>query len=104
VELANLFAQRWTIETVFSEVKRYLRGPNILLRSQRPDLVEQDFYGLLLAHFGVRSVMIEAARKHGIPPPEISFVHAARVVVRRLPEMVFFSPLWWLPDAASEAR
>ena len=104
LELANLFARRWKIETVFSEVKRYLRGPGILLRSQRPDLVEQDFYGLLLAHFGVRSVMVEAARKHGIPPPEISFVHAVRVVVRRLPEMVFFSPLWWLQDAPSEAR
>lgn len=104
LELANLFARRWKIETVFSELKRYLRGSQIFLRSQRPDLVEQDFYGLLLAHFGVRSVMVEAARKHGIPPPEISFVHAARVVVRRLPEMVFFSPLWWLPDASSQAR
>jgi hypothetical protein len=104
LELANLFARRWKIETVFSELKRYLRGSQIFLRSQRPDLVEQDFYGLLLAHFGVRSVMVEAAHKHGIPPPEISFVHAARVVVRRLPEMVFFSPLWWLPDASSQAR
>jgi hypothetical protein len=104
LELANLFARRWKIETVFAELKRYLRGRDILLRSQRPDLVEQDFYGLLLAHFGVRSVMLEAARKHGIPPPEISFVHAARVVVRRLPEMVSFSPLWWIPETPSEAR
>jgi hypothetical protein len=104
LELANLFARRWKIETVLSELKRYLRGPDIMLRSQRSDLVEQDFYGLLLAHFGIRSVILEAARKLGIPPAEISFVHAARVVVRRLPEMVSFSPLWWLPETPFQAR
>src|SRR4051812_8888896 len=54
IDLANLFAQRWGIETTFGELKTYLRGREVLLRSQRPDLVEQDFFGLLLAHFGVR--------------------------------------------------
>lgn len=98
IELANLYASRWGIETAFGELKTYLRGREVLLRSQRPDLVEQDFYGLLLAHFGVRSVMEEAARERAIPPTELSFVHAVRVVIRRLPEMVSFPPLWWLPD------
>lgn len=101
--LANLYAKRWRIETAFGELKTYLKGPGVLLRSQRPELVEQDFYGLLLAHFGVRSIMEEAARKQNIPPAELSFVHAVRVVIRRLPEMVSFSPLWWLPDAPSAA-
>jgi hypothetical protein len=100
LELANLYARRWGIETAFSEVKTYLKGPGVLLRSQRPDLVEQDFYGLLLAHFGVRSIMVEAAQKQGIPPTELSFLHAVNVVIRRLPEMVSFSPLWWLPEPA----
>lgn len=101
IELANLYASRWGIETAFGELKTYLRGREVLLRSQRPDLVEQDFYGLLLAHFGVRSVMEEAAREQAIPPTELSFLHAVRVVIRRLPEMVSFSPLWWLPDPPS---
>lgn len=104
LKLANLYAKRWGIETAFAEVKTYLKGPGVMLRSQRPELVEQDFYGLLLAHFGVRSIMEEAARKQGIPPTELSFVHAVRVVIRRLPEMVSFSPLWWLPDAPSPSR
>lgn len=103
LELANLYAKRWGIETAFAEVKRYLKGPGVLLRSQRPALVEQDFYGLLLAHFGVRSIMHEAALEQSIPPTELSFVHAARVVIRRLPEMVSFSPLWWLPNTPSAA-
>jgi hypothetical protein len=101
LDLANLFARRWGIETAFGELKTYLRGRGVLLRSQRPDLVEQDFYGLLLAHFGVRCVMDEAARERSIPPTEVSFVHAVHVVIRRLPEMVSFSPLWWLPDMPS---
>jgi hypothetical protein len=104
IELANLFAKRWGIETAFGELKTYLRGREVLLRSQRPDLVEQDFFGLLLAHFGVRSVMDEAARERSIPPTEVSFVHAVRVVIRRLPEMVSFSPLWWLPEIPSTSR
>jgi hypothetical protein len=103
LELANLYARRWGIETAFSEVKTYLKGPGVLLRSQRPELVEQDFYGLLLAHFGVRSVMEEAARKQGIAPTELSFLHALNVVIRRLPEMVSFSPLWWLPQEPAPA-
>src|SRR4051794_19124394 len=81
IELANLFARRWGIETAFGELKTYLRGREVLLRSQRPDLVEQDFFGLLLAHFGVRCVMDEAARERSIPPTEVSFVHAVRVII-----------------------
>jgi Insertion element 4 transposase N-terminal/Transposase DDE domain len=103
LELANLYARRWGIETAFAELKTHLRGSGVLLRSQLPELVEQDFYGLLLAHFGVRSIMHEAAREQRISPTELSFVHAVRVVIRRLPEMVSFSPLWWLPDDPSAA-
>ncbi len=98
LKLAKLYARRWGIETALAELKTYLRGPELLLRSQRPELVEQDFYGLLLAHYGIRSLMDQAARERNIPPTELSFLHAVRVVIRRLPEMVSFSPLWWLPD------
>ncbi|HYI08092.1 MAG TPA: IS4 family transposase [Thermoanaerobaculia bacterium] len=101
-KLAELYAKRWGIETVIGEVKTYLKGPGTL-RSELPELVEQDFYGLLLAHFGVRSIMHEAALQQRIPPTELSFIHSVRVVIRRLPEMVSFSPLWWLSDAPSAA-
>jgi hypothetical protein len=103
LELANLYAKRWGIETAFAELKTYLRGHGVLLRSQLPGLVEQDFYGLLLAHFAVRSIMHEAAREQKISPTELSFVHAVRVVIRKLPELVSFSPLWWLPEDPSAA-
>ena len=91
-ELARLYAKRWKIETVFDELKVRIGGPKLLLRSATPGLVEQDVYGLLLAHFGVRHEMIGAAHEQGFDPEELSFVNALHVIIRRLPEMVSFSP------------
>ena len=34
-----------------------------MLRSKTPDLVRQEFYGLLMAHFAIRGLMHEAALK-----------------------------------------
>src|ERR1043166_328089 len=72
-ELAHLYAKRWTIETMFDELKVRIGGPKLLLRSATPDLVEQDVYGLLLAHFGVRYEMLAAAREQYADPAEFSF-------------------------------
>lgn len=94
MELATVYAKRWKVETIFDEIKNHRRGGGgaVALRSKRPDLVRQDFYGLLLAHFGVRSLMLEAAQEANVEPGCISFTHAMAVVIRRLPEMVSFSP------------
>lgn len=92
LDLARLYAARWTIETAFRELKVRQRDRCLLLRSKLPDLVEQDVYGLLLAHFGVRQIMCQAAHEGGLEPTELSFAHALHVVIRRLPEMVAFSP------------
>jgi hypothetical protein len=92
LELAHLYAARWTIETAFRELKVRQRDRSLVLRSQLPDLVEQDVYGLLLAHFGIRQIMCQAAQQDGIEPAELSFAHALHVIIRRLPQMVAFSP------------
>lgn len=91
-ELAALYHDRWEIETAFDELKTHLRGANIVLRSKRPDLVRQEFYGLLLAHFAVRGLMHEAALKAGEDPDRLSFVHAVRVIRRKLPRYVSLPP------------
>jgi Transposase DDE domain len=57
-ELAVLYHKRWEIETAFDELKTHLRGARIVLRSKTPDLVRQEFYGLLMAHFAVRGLML----------------------------------------------
>ena len=84
-ELAALYHERWEIETALDELKTHLRGAKIILRSKTPELVRQEFYGLLLAHFAVRGLMHEAALKAGEDSDRLSFVHAVRVIRRKLP-------------------
>jgi hypothetical protein len=94
-ELAALYHERWEMEGLFDEFKTHIRGGNqVLLRSKTPDLVKQEVYGLLLAHYVVRSVMHDAALVSGEDPDKLSFIHAVRVLRRRLPQAaaVSFSP------------
>ena len=84
-ELAALYHERWEIETALDELKTHLRGAKIVLRSKTPDLVRQEFYGLLLAHFAIRGLMHEAALQGGEDPDRLSFLHAVRVIRRKLP-------------------
>ena len=46
-----------------------------MLRSKTPDLVRQEFWGFLLAHFAVRGLMHEAALAAGKDPDRISLSH-----------------------------
>jgi hypothetical protein len=84
-ELAVLYQERWEIEAAFDELKTHLRGARIVLRSKTPDLVRQEFYGLVLAHFAVRALMHEAALLDDVDPDRLSFVHSVRVIRRKIP-------------------
>lgn len=85
LELAALYQERWEIETALDELKTHLRGARIVLRSKTPDLVRQEFYGLLMAHFAIRGLMHEAALAADEDPDRLSFIHTVRVVRRKLP-------------------
>jgi hypothetical protein len=91
-ELAALYYERWEIETALDELKTHLRGARIVLRSKTPELVRQEVYGLLLAHFAVRGLMHEAALKGDVDVDQLSFLHSVRVVKRRLQRFVAASP------------
>jgi IS4 transposase len=91
-DLAALYHERWEIEGALAELKTHLRGARIVLRSKTPALVRQEFWGLLLAHFAVRGLMHEAALRAGEDPDRLSFLHAVRVVRRKLPLFVALSP------------
>jgi hypothetical protein len=84
-ELAALYHERWEIETALDELKTHLRGSRIILRSKMPDLVRQEFHGLMMAHFAVRSLMHDAALRAHLDPDRLSFLHAVRVARRKLP-------------------
>lgn len=91
-ELAALYPERWELEGAFGELKTHLRGGQVVLRSKTPELIEQEFYGLLLAHRAVRTLMLKAARKAELDPDRLSFTHAVRVVRRKLAERPAFPP------------
>jgi IS4 transposase len=90
--LAALYHQRWSIEQVFDELKVHLPERRVLLRSKTPDLVEQEFYALLLAHAAIRRLMAAAALATGQRAKDLSFVHAVRVLQRRLPAAAAIPP------------
>ena len=91
-ELAAIYHDRWEIETAFDELKTHLRGAHIVLRSKTPDLVRQEFYGLLMAHFAVRGLMHEAALRAHEDPDRLSFLHAVRIVRRKIASYGAISP------------
>ena len=55
------------------------------MRSQTPQGIEQEFYGLLLAYYAVRVLMLQAAQPLGLDPDRLSFTHAITVVTDALP-------------------
>ncbi len=84
-ELAALYHARWRIETAFAEIKTTLKGADIVLRSKTPELVRQEFWGLLLAHHVVRKLILEAALSRQRPPDTLSFKHSLTLIRRKLP-------------------
>ena len=92
VELAALYSERWEIEGALDELKTHLRGARIVLRSKTPELVRQEFYGLLMAHFAIRGLMHEAALRADEDPDRLSYLHAVRVVRRKLARAVAIPP------------
>jgi Insertion element 4 transposase N-terminal/Transposase DDE domain len=92
VELAAAYHQRWEAELVFDELKTHQRGPGTILRSRKPELVEQEIWGLLLTHYGIRHLMREAADQAELDPDRMSFIRALRVIRRQVTGQAAFSP------------
>ena len=70
------------------------RAPTGLPAGIRVRVVEYrlEFWGLLLAHFAVRGLMHEAALRADEDPDRLSFLHAVRVVRRKLPLFAALPP------------
>lgn len=80
--LIRVYHERWEIEMGIDEVKTHLSLSRRTVRSQTPQGVEQELYGLLLAYFAVRTLMYAAAVQVDWDPDEVSFVHTLHVIGR----------------------
>ena len=92
LDLAALYHERWEIEGVFDEFKTHLRANSTVLRSKTPELVRQELWGLLLAHFAIRQLMAQAAWQRGLDPDRLSFSNAVRVIKRKMPQAAAVPP------------
>jgi hypothetical protein len=92
MELATLYHQRWEIEATFDELKTHLRQSRRVLRSKTPDLVRQEFYGWVLAHYAVRWLLHQGATLHRIPHAELSFKGHVELLRRAQPHSGAFPP------------
>ena len=84
-DLILLYHERWEIELVVDEIDTHQRRPAYPLRSKTPQGVIQELYGLLLAHYVVRAVLVEAAATADLDPDRLSFVRALGLVLTILP-------------------
>jgi hypothetical protein len=95
-ELAALYRQRWEFELTLDEVETHQMPHHRLLRSKTPELVRQEVWALLLTHYAVRDLMLEAAddmdSDDGLDVDELSFVRGLNAVRRQVTNQAGFSP------------
>lgn len=93
VDLAAAYHERWEYEISLNEIETQLLRPDHGLRSKNPTMVRQELWGLLLAHYGIRALMIQAADSSGIDTDRLSFIRSLNVVRRQVTDQAAFSPL-----------
>ena len=84
-ELVALYHARWEEELSIDEVKTHLLD-GAALRSQTVGGVEQEVEGVMMSHYLIRVLIVEAATVAGLEPTELSFVGALKILRCRLGE------------------
>lgn len=92
LELAALYHERWEVESVFDELKTHLHQRRRVLRSKTADLVRQEFYAWVMAHYAVRWLMCSAGAEHDVEPRRLSFVANVQLLRRSQPQSGAFPP------------
>ena len=92
LELARAYQQRWEYEISLKEIETQLLEPGHGLRSKTPELIRQEFWALLLAHYAIRKLMTEAADTADIDPDRLSFIRTLNIVRRQVTNQAAFSP------------
>ena len=77
-ELANLYRLRWDVEINLRSLKTMMNMD--VLRCRTPDMVRKEIWAHLLAYNLIRTVIAQAAAKHGRHPRQISFTRAMRTL------------------------
>jgi hypothetical protein len=79
-EIVALYHERWEIEMSFGELEADMLERHVPIRSQTPEGVRQELWGILLAYNLVRREMERVARDAGVSPLRISFIASYRYI------------------------
>ena len=77
-EIAELYHQRWLIELDIRAIKVSL-GMDVL-RCKTPEMVRREVWTCLLAYNLIRRTMLQAARRSGLSPRQLSFTAAMQTI------------------------
>jgi Transposase DDE domain len=96
-DLAELYRARWHVELDLRSIKSAMQMGE--LRCKTPEMVRKEVWAHVLAYNLIRTVMAQAAAKHGVEPRSLSFTGAMQTLEA-------FQPLLELgaPDAAARLR
>ena len=78
-ELKNLYKSRWSIETLFYELKIPLSAD--VLRSKKSGGIYKEIAAKMMAANLVRCIQFQAAKKHGKKIERVSFINTVRIVI-----------------------
>jgi len=92
-DIVDLYAHRWEIELGFREIKQSLLDNRFTLRSNQPELIRQELWGILLAYNLIRYKMILMAKTlKGIHPNQLSFHGASLHIIHHLSLLPYVTP------------
>jgi Insertion element 4 transposase N-terminal/Transposase DDE domain len=92
LELIDCYHERWEVEVELDELKTHQRLQQPVLRSLTPQGVVQEVYALLLAHYAVRALMVQAAQQAQLDPDRLSFTEAVFQVSETTRELAQVRP------------
>lgn len=79
-EIAKMYHERWELEITYDEIKTHTLDREEALRSQDPDKIRQELWGLFVAYNLVRQHIVRFARQHDISPHRISYRNTLHIV------------------------
>ncbi|XOV78482.1 MAG: IS4 family transposase [Aestuariibacter sp.] len=92
-EIVDLYSHRWEIELGYREMKQHMLENRFTLRSNTPELIVQELWGVLLAYNLIRYKMILMAHSlQGVFPNQLSFRDASSHIIHTLTMMPLYAP------------
>ncbi|MGI5185832.1 IS4 family transposase [Dactylosporangium sp. CA-152071] len=79
-DLAACYHERWEQETGYADLKTWLRGPDVILRSRQPQDVRQELWAHLIVYQTLRHLITDIATSQHLDPDTLSFLTCLRII------------------------